>query len=566
MSTILSLDTTVKGFDFYIRKISSGDIQIPEFQRDFIWELDNVINLLNSIKKNYPIGSFLFWKPQEKFGITKDIGPYLLNEEQKNNFEKINCQYVLDGYQRISTLFGCLTNPLKNSNFILSEKAYNNTFKVFYNLESEEFETFRGSDKERESFIVPIYILLDNFEVITQSEKIYNEIEDKKIAENYINKLKRLNTTFTDYKLPSIEIEGGELHEAIDIFTLLNKEGKPISPDWILSAKTYTNKFRLGTLIDDVLEELEQFNFYDKKPRETATRELVFRSIQSSFGILYLDNKKTDVITLSKKPEFVQVVQKTAKSIVKATKFLFEELLVVDGKLLPAGMQFIFLVEFFNHVEEPDSLQIEKLKAWFWITSFSNYFTIYNPAKRKEAFRVFQDFAQGRVTNPLFNDKPKLKFTVPDLPNKITLGSVRSKTYILFLLNYSNNFNKVNYEEVEGYKISKLLSAKDWNSTPINLENYNLVTQLKVINNSNDGKLSFKSLVVQRNRKRDLSYLLSSINERKFEEFFINDEMRKSFNEGNLEEVLWERLDLIYKSEKKFVEDLGLDYDNDLPF
>ncbi|PXY40672.1 hypothetical protein DMB65_10570 [Flavobacterium cheongpyeongense] len=562
MSTILSLETTIKGFDYYIRKISNGEIQIPEFQRDFIWELDNVINLLESIKKNYPIGSFLFWKPIEKFGITKDIGPYELDETQKVAFEKINCQYVLDGYQRISTLFGCLINPSKNSNFILNKKVYDNTFKIFYNLDSEEFETFRGVDKDRESFIVPIYIILDNFDVITQSEKIYKEVENNEIAEIFINRLKRLNTSFTDYKLPSIEIEGGELQEAIDIFTLLNKEGKPISPDWILSAKTYTNSFRLGTLIDEVLEELEQFNFYDKKPRETATRELVFRSIQSSFGTLYLDNKKTDVITLSKKPEFVEVVQKTAKSIIKATKFLFEELLVVDGKLLPAGMQFIFLVEFFNYVDEPSPTQIEKLKEWFWITSFSNYFTIYNPAKRKEAFRVFQEFAKGKIDNPLFNDKPSVKFVVPDLPNKITLGSVRAKTYILFLLNYSNNFNKINFEEVEGYKISKLLSHTFEFSPFFNLDNYNIIVKLDKIDNDSE-KRRFKSLI--KKKTKDLSYLLDVTFVNELDNLFIDEKMINEYKEKNVENVLSERESLITAAEKSFVEKLNLDH-NYFPF
>lgn len=566
MSTILSLDTTIKSFDFYIRKITNGEIQIPEFQRDFIWELDNVINLLNSIKKNYPIGSFLFWKPIEKFGITKDIGPYELNEAQKKDFENINCQYVLDGYQRISTLFGCLTNPLKNSNFILNQKVYDNTFKVFYNLDSEEFETFRGNDKERESFIVPIFIILNNFDVVTQSEKIYKEIENKKLAEDYIDRLKRLSTTFNDYKLPSIEIEGGELGEAIDIFTLLNKEGKPISPDWILSAKTYTNSFRLGTLIDEVLEDLEQFNFYDKKPRETAIRELVFRSIQSSFGTLYLDNRKTDVITLSKKSEFVDVVKKTAKSIIKATKFLFEELLVVDGKLLPAGMQFIFLVEFFNHVDEPNSIQIEKLKEWFWITSFSNYFTIYNPAKRKEAFRVFQEFAKGNVENPLFNDRPKVKFLVPDLPSKITLGSVRAKTYILFLLNYSNKFNKIQFDEVEGYKVSKLLSHTLQLSPFTNWDNYNIIVQLEKINNNSD-ETNFRLLSkgFSKKKTKDLSHLLNISFVNELHDLFINEKMINEFKNKKVENVLVERESLINIAEKEFVEKLNLDH-NYFPF
>jgi len=40
-----------------IDRISSGDIRIPAFQRDYVWEPDQVSFLLDSIYKEFPIGT-----------------------------------------------------------------------------------------------------------------------------------------------------------------------------------------------------------------------------------------------------------------------------------------------------------------------------------------------------------------------------------------------------------------------------------------------------------------------------------------------------------------------------
>ena len=50
MSSLISLQPYNNNFDIYLKEINSGIIQIPEFQRDFIWDLENVMNLLKSIK------------------------------------------------------------------------------------------------------------------------------------------------------------------------------------------------------------------------------------------------------------------------------------------------------------------------------------------------------------------------------------------------------------------------------------------------------------------------------------------------------------------------------------
>lgn len=556
MSSLISLQPYNNNFDIYLKEINAGIIQIPEFQRDFIWDLENVMNLLKSIKMNYPIGSFLFWKPETQFKVAKQVGPYFIKDEFIEAFEKINCKYVLDGYQRMSSLFGALTNPKDIHNFNVDKGLYNSTFNIFYNLKDEGFENYKGKNNNLESYIVPVYVLLDFEGFLTISQKIQNDY-NLELSTIYTSRLKKIVTTFERYQMPVIEIAGGSLDEAIDIFTLLNKEGKPITPDWILSAKTYSSNFRLGDKIDEVLEKLEEFNYTDKRPKEIAVRELIFRSIQSSFGDLYLDNKKTDILILSKKTNFKEQVEKTIQSIEHVVKFLFEELLIVDNKLLPANMQFIFLVEFFNYNPAPSEKQINELKKWFWTTTFANYFTIYSPSKRKEAFKLFQNYSKGLNDLIIYRDKLNVNFSVPELPAKVNLGSVRSKAHILFMINYSNDFNRIDYNYVEDYKIFRLISEVDNNTINKFGESSNMVICLNKLNNnifSREGK-----------KVRDLSFLLRNEYRGKHFNLFINDEMRDEYLKGNIEKVLKIRADLIAKKESSFYYNLGL-IDDRIPF
>ena len=550
MSSLISLQPSNYNFDVYLKEINSGNIQIPEFQRDFIWDLENVLNLLRSIKQNYPIGSFLFWKPETQFKVSKQIGPYFIKDENIPEFETKTCKYVLDGYQRMSTLFGALTNPKNIHNFYKNEKLYNSTFNIYYNLHEEEFENYGGRVKERESFVVPVYILLDYEGFLTISEKIQSDFSPD-VSKLYTSRLKKIVTTFERYQMPVIEIAGGSLQEAIDIFTLLNKEGKPITPDWILSAKTYSSDFRLADKIDETLIKLEKYNFTDKRPKELAVRELIFRSIQSSFGDLYLDNKKTDIITLSKKPTFADQIDLTIKSIEKASKFLFEELLVVDNKLLPANMQFIFLVEFFNKINNPSNEQIEKLKKWFWVTSYSNYFTIYSPSVRKEAFKYFQNSILERDVDYIYSEKP-FASVIPELPKKINFQGVRSKTHILFLLNSSNDFNPIDVNYIEGYTMKRLFSEVDNDLLELYGESCNLIVCLDK---------TTENLFINNSKKvKDFSFLLSLENLGKYSEFFISDEMRIEFEKGNIHNVLYLRKKLIDSMESDFVNSFGKEY------
>lgn len=528
MSAKLQITTRVRRLIDYIVDIEKGLIQIPAFQRDFIWTNNEKLELFNSLKMGYPIGSILFWQPSEKYGYLPAIGPYSVPAQKENYY------YILDGFQRLSTLFGCLTNP--NKTLLNRDRdKWQKEFQICYDLETEEFFIPRRA-RNLEYYQIQVYRLIDTKESFNFQRELFGQNED--VIDLYLSRFEEIGNTLLGFNLPSIDISGGEINEAIDIFWRLNSKGSTISQDWIVSARTYSsqNNFRLGSEIDDLLQELSIYNFSEIK------RELVLQCIQSSFGKIYFEEKIDDLV---RKPNFIDNTRLVMLSIKKAVKFLFEKLLILDSRLLPANIQLVFITEFFNKIQNPTDEQLSQLVIWFWKTTYSNYFTVFSPSKRKEAFNVFQHYLLGNTVDPFFNDS-NIPFSVADFPTKILFGSVRAKALTLFLINYSNNFESVLSQEVDSFKLSNLFS------------NYR---------NDNDDFPSENAIPLINWREpvfpktRDMSFLLEDHYEGWYGKFFLTEEMRLLLEQDNKEEILNLRKRLIMLAEKSFVENLGLVYE-----
>ena len=87
-----------------ISDIEKGQIKIPQFQRNFVWDMKQSAKLMDSILKGYPIGTFIFWKTKERLRTIKDIGGIKLPDPPEGDF----VDYVLDGQQRITSIFASL--------------------------------------------------------------------------------------------------------------------------------------------------------------------------------------------------------------------------------------------------------------------------------------------------------------------------------------------------------------------------------------------------------------------------------------------------------------------------
>jgi uncharacterized protein with ParB-like and HNH nuclease domain len=85
----------------FITDVERGMTKIPQFQRRFVWSKEKTANLLDSIIKGYPIGTFILWKTKESLRSVRNIGGINFPETPKGD----SIQYVLDGQQSMTSLY-----------------------------------------------------------------------------------------------------------------------------------------------------------------------------------------------------------------------------------------------------------------------------------------------------------------------------------------------------------------------------------------------------------------------------------------------------------------------------
>jgi uncharacterized protein with ParB-like and HNH nuclease domain len=112
------INPTSEKIDKLLNRINSGDIKIPAFQRAYVWKQNQIIELLDSIINNYPIGSVLLWNSSEILRHTRNIAGFNIPD----NSEEYPVNYVLDGQQRISTIYAVFASDYIEDT---SSKDYN---------------------------------------------------------------------------------------------------------------------------------------------------------------------------------------------------------------------------------------------------------------------------------------------------------------------------------------------------------------------------------------------------------------------------------------------------------
>jgi len=111
--------------------VGRGKLRIPQFQRDFVWEKSRVIKLLDSMYKDFPIGSFFFWIAPKEYNIFyRDIP-----ELKIKPFDNSEVTFILDGQQRITSLYATIKG------LTIRKTSY---YDICFDLDKEIFVARKG--------------------------------------------------------------------------------------------------------------------------------------------------------------------------------------------------------------------------------------------------------------------------------------------------------------------------------------------------------------------------------------------------------------------------------------
>ena len=257
-----------------LKLISTGSMQLPEFQRNYVWRQSDQIGLLDSIQKGYPVGALLLLesdpeKPEDSpFGIRPFEGASPVKNAPK--------YLVLDGQQRLTTCFLAFAGEATPKVLCVDlEKIFDKVggaAEVSINL--GEFISAQKRPVHLENLLTSKNLLPISFMGKNRNElrqKLYDfsnslkALPDKKTFGEFVDvNLHGYLDAFYDYKFPCVVLPRELDIEAVaNVFTKLNSSGLKLSSFDLCVSKLFPKGVKLRNLLEEALSQNPEIKLLD---------------------------------------------------------------------------------------------------------------------------------------------------------------------------------------------------------------------------------------------------------------------------------------------------------------
>jgi hypothetical protein len=309
-----------------------GTIRVPSFQRSFVWDAADVRKLFDSLYRGFPIGNVLLWRRPGPAG-NASFGPVTIEVP-----EVPDALWVIDGQQRITSLYGCLSP---------SHKGVDSRFEVYFDLERERFVNPRRGVVSSRS--IPVREALETRSLLNWLRQHEDDLEPEDL-----DRADRLGAVLRDYKVSVYIVAGDDQNLLREVFDRVNSAGKPMT-----RAQVFHALFASGEVPGSpgaVSKELEQLRF-GSIPENRIVQSLlairggdVLRDIRDEFAE---DEDRDDWYDL------------TEQALGRAIGFLRDEG-VPHLLLMPNEVPLPVLAAFFHLHPEPHPWNLRLLARWLW--------------------------------------------------------------------------------------------------------------------------------------------------------------------------------------------------------
>lgn len=379
-----------------LNDVKDGKIQVPEFQRGWIWDDDHICSLLASISMSYPIGALMLletgsgnvkFKPRYVEGVTDA------------KFEQPE-YLILDGQQRLTSLFQALKadqaaathdargTEIKRWYYIDMTKVLENGFDrddaIFSIPEDRKRRNFRGevindystTTLEFESGVFPFSQILHSSDWRTGFQEHFDY--DKEKVKLFTAFEQEVIKRFEQYQVPVIQLTKETPKQAVcQVFEKVNTGGVPLTVFELLTATFAADDFSLR----DDWESRKQ-TFKDKR----VLKNLGTTEFLQAISLLATRQKRNDSLAKGNPPELAPAISCKRKDLLDIT---LEDYLAWADKVTEGfehAARFLYTQKIFSHRDLPYSTQItplaailailgdeadndgirEKLARWFW--------------------------------------------------------------------------------------------------------------------------------------------------------------------------------------------------------
>tara|TARA_R110001592_G_scaffold112647_4_gene311008 strand:+ start:268 stop:1923 length:1656 start_codon:yes stop_codon:yes gene_type:complete len=352
--------------------IAKGIIKIPQFQRDFVWDKQKSAALLDSIMKGYPIGTFILWKTKEELRSIRNLGGLDLPVTPKGDY----IQYVLDGQQRLTSLFASL-NGLK-----IQRADREEDFSEFYlDLDAGDEDPIVLTDLSGTNghSTIKLHTLLHG----TLSEL-------NAFPQEYHSRIDTYRKRVDSYQFSSVLIKDAPIEVATEIFTRLNVSGKALSVFEIMVAKTFDSKanFDLAEKYDKLRDELETVDY------GTVPESVVLQTLSV---LLTKECQKRHILKL-KRAEVVKAWPATSDAIKEAVEYFRNSLRIPVSKLLPYQNLIVPFAYYFHQSKGKLKGDAKKrMDDYFWRASLGGRYSQSLESHLAQDIRKVDEIIKGKL-------------------------------------------------------------------------------------------------------------------------------------------------------------------------
>jgi hypothetical protein len=378
---------------------STGKVQLPDFQRGWVWDDNHIRSLLASVSLSYPIGAVMLLelggdgvrfrpRPLEGASIPPGTRPERL---------------ILDGQQRLTSLFLTLKSgrpvptrtdkgePIERVYYLDIAKCLDESAdrmdavvsvppdrRVTTDFGRQVLLDVSSQEREFELGLIPLSTLFDQ-EAYAAWRRAYQRTfrQDEARLDQFDAFETEVYHRFLQYRVPTIEMKKQTPKEAVcQVFEKVNTGGVTLTVFELLTATFAADDFNLR---DDWNARLARLRQHDPIKEIEATDFLTSltllasyeRSLQSTSAV---SCKRKDVLNLTLKA-YRAHADRLEAALVKAARFLTREK-VFDTKNLAYATQLIPLAAICAVLDnrfEDDTVRA-KLARWYWSGVFGEMY------------------------------------------------------------------------------------------------------------------------------------------------------------------------------------------------
>lgn len=379
-----AFDTNPIGLRHLLSLIHAGDLALPDFQRDFVWDPKETEELLESISRSFPAGSLLFMPWRDEVFTPRPV-------QGAPDLKTAPNRLILDGQQRLSSLYQACYGAGEYRYFIavgplMEDEGVEEAIFYRHRNRCGKYSTV---EQQAAQLVMPLGVLFGSgggfhawSERITKHRPEKDEELDRlraTLRETYEAHIKPIE----DYDFPVVALSQSTSLEAVcSIFETLNRTGIRLSVFDLLAARFFAKKLDLRAKwqrsVDDtpIIDQFEINRYYLLQSIALRVKGSVQRG---------------DVLRLS-----VEDIETHWDSVVAgyraALEMLRDECGVRASKWLPYGYLLVPLAALWRDVIEvagpASGANRGRLKTWFWCSGIS---ASYDRAANTQASRDYAE-------------------------------------------------------------------------------------------------------------------------------------------------------------------------------